>query len=50
DSGARLATIHNLHYYQQLMNSLQAAIEAKKLDDFVDKFYRMRGQDVPVLA
>jgi queuine tRNA-ribosyltransferase len=48
--GGRLATIHNLHYYQQLMRDLQAAIGAKELDDFVDKFYRMRGQNVSVLA
>lgn len=47
--GARLATLHNLHYYQQLMRDLQAAIGAKKLDDFVDKFYRMRGRGIPVL-
>lgn len=48
--GARLATIHNLSYYQSLMEGLQTAIMAKKLDDFVDKFYRMRGQNVPRLA
>ncbi|MFQ6021329.1 MAG: tRNA guanosine(34) transglycosylase Tgt [Acidiferrobacterales bacterium] len=43
--GARLATIHNLHYYQTLMRGLQAAIAGKKLDDFVNKFYRMRRHD-----
>ena len=40
--GARLATLHNLHYYQDLMRDLRDAIEQKKLDDFTDKFYRMR--------
>jgi len=40
--GARLATIHNLHYYQTLMRALRAAIAEKRLDDFVEKFYRMR--------
>jgi queuine tRNA-ribosyltransferase len=40
--GARLATIHNLHYYQRLMQGLRRAIAEKKLDDFVEKFYRMR--------
>lgn len=40
--GARLATEHNLHYYQQLMRDLRAAIEEKRLDDFSQKFYRMR--------
>ena len=40
--GARLNTIHNLHYYQTLMQGLRQAIETKKLDDFVEKFYGMR--------
>jgi queuine tRNA-ribosyltransferase len=49
--GARLATIHNLHYYQTLMRGLRAAIAEKRLDEFIEKFYRMRrpkdgdGQD-----
>jgi queuine tRNA-ribosyltransferase len=46
--GARLATLHNLHYYQSLMRDLRAAIEQKGLDDFVEKFYRMRRQGIPV--
>jgi queuine tRNA-ribosyltransferase len=40
--GARLATIHNLHYYQRLMRDLRAAIAQKKLEDFVETFYGMR--------
>ena len=40
--GARLNTIHNLHYYQRLMRDLRAAIAAKRLDEFVEKFYGMR--------
>jgi queuine tRNA-ribosyltransferase len=36
--GARLATIHNLHYYQQLMAGLRAAIAAGTLDAFVATF------------
>jgi queuine tRNA-ribosyltransferase len=40
--GARLATIHNLYYYQRLMRNLRQAIEEKKLDEFTEKFYRMR--------
>lgn len=40
--GARLNTLHNLHYYQQLMAGMRQAIEAKKLDEFVEKFYGMR--------
>jgi len=32
--GARLNTLHNLHYYQELMQGLRAAIETGKLDEF----------------
>ncbi len=42
--GARLNTIHNLHYYQTLMRGLRHAIEERKLKAFVDDFYRLRGQ------
>jgi queuine tRNA-ribosyltransferase len=45
--GSTLATIHNLRYYQTLMRNLRAAIEEKRLDDFVEKFYRMRPREVP---
>ena len=40
--GARLMTIHNLHYYQSLMRGLRGAIENGNLASFVDDFYRMR--------
>jgi queuine tRNA-ribosyltransferase len=40
--GARLNTIHNLHYYQELMAGLRAAIEAGRLDAFVADFYAKR--------
>ena len=43
--GARLATIHNLYYYQSLMRGLRQAIEAKRLDEFVEKFYCMRREN-----
>ena len=33
--GPRLATMHNLHYYQKLMVDLRAAIDAGTLPDFV---------------
>jgi queuine tRNA-ribosyltransferase len=48
--GARLATLHNLYYYQALMGDLRAAIAEKRLDDFVQKFYRMRRQNTPADA
>jgi queuine tRNA-ribosyltransferase len=43
--GARLATIHNLYYYQALMRGLRWAIEQKRLDEFVEKFYCRRRQN-----
>jgi len=33
--GPRLATLHNLHYYQQLMKNLRTAIAAGSLQEFV---------------
>jgi len=48
--GSRLNTIHNLHYYQQLMHGLREAISAKKLDDFVNKFYGKRPRDSGEIA
>ncbi len=48
--GAQLNTIHNLHYYQKLMGGLRTAIEQGKFDDFVDMFYRKRGQETPALG
>ncbi len=43
--GARLNTIHNLHYYLQLMSEMRAAIESHTFADFVKKFHaeRQRG-------
>ncbi|MGZ8155644.1 MAG: tRNA guanosine(34) transglycosylase Tgt, partial [Burkholderiales bacterium] len=32
--GARLNTLHNLHYYQRLMRDVRAAIEGRRLDAF----------------
>ncbi len=43
--GARLNTIHNLHYYQQLMSEIRAAIEADAFAQFVTRFHaRRKGQ------
>ena len=39
--GPRLATIHNLHYYQRLMQNLRAAIESGTLADCVAKLRRV---------
>ncbi len=48
--GARLNTIHNLRYYQRVMEGLRNAISNGKLDEFVADFYARRGQEVPELA
>jgi len=36
--GARLNTLHNLHYYQELMRGLRQAIAERQLANFVAKF------------
>ncbi len=43
--GARLNTWHNLHYYQELMQGLRAAIEARRLADFIKEFHGLRTPD-----
>ena len=37
--GARLATIHNLHYYHRLMAEMRAAIEARRFAEFTAAFH-----------
>ena len=44
--GARLATIHNLHYYQELMADLRAGLEAGSFDQTVAQFHRDRARGV----
>lgn len=40
--GPMLATIHNLHYYQELMAGLREAIAGGRLAEFVEGFWRLR--------
>ena len=47
--GARLNTLHNLTYYQNLMSSLRAAIKGRSLDAFRRDFYHRRGQMAPAV-
>ncbi len=47
--GAMLGTIHNLRYYQWLMQQLRDAIVAGQLDGYVQSFYARRGMAVPEL-
>ncbi len=48
--GSMLLTWHNLHYYQELMQGLRGAIEARQLADFIDTFERdqERGDLPPI--
>jgi queuine tRNA-ribosyltransferase len=41
--GARLNTRHNLHYYQDLMRGIRAAIAGQRLQQFVADFYQRRS-------
>ena len=44
--GARLNTIHNLHYYLQLMREIRAAIDADRFQAFVVQFHADRARGV----
>ncbi|HEX6793918.1 MAG TPA: tRNA guanosine(34) transglycosylase Tgt [Casimicrobiaceae bacterium] len=45
--GARLATIHNLHFYLTLMAELRSAIETSTLPGYVARFEADRGRGEP---
>ncbi len=42
--GARLATLHNLHFYQHLMVEMRLDIETGVLDSFVERFHEERAR------
>jgi queuine tRNA-ribosyltransferase len=44
--GARLATIHNLHYFLELMSNMRLAIEQKQFAAFRTKFHEDRARGV----
>jgi queuine tRNA-ribosyltransferase len=44
---ARLGTIHNLHHYLALMQSLREAIEQQRLEQFATEFYAGRSPSDP---
>ncbi|MCJ8311915.1 MAG: tRNA-guanine transglycosylase, partial [Pseudomonadales bacterium] len=48
--GAQLNTIHNLRYYQTLMQQMRDALENETFLEFVETFYRKRGQTPPSKA
>jgi queuine tRNA-ribosyltransferase len=41
--GARLNTLHNLHYYQSLMRGVRDAIAAGRLEEFIRNFRKRRA-------
>ena len=47
--GARLASIHNLHYYQQLMQDIRIALDENRFDAFVEQFYAEQAMGVDAL-
>ncbi|WAI18152.1 MAG: tRNA guanosine(34) transglycosylase Tgt [Buchnera aphidicola (Acyrthosiphon caraganae)] len=42
--GARLNTIHNLHYYQTLMSNIRNSIKNNKFRQFVLNFYKQKNK------
>ena len=40
--GSRLATIHNLFYYQELMAEIRTAIEQDRFETYVKEFYELQ--------
>lgn len=48
--GARLATIHNLHYFLDLMQKMRKAIQAQEFEEFKQNFFAKRGQSDPTVA
>ncbi len=45
--GAHLNTLHNVHYYLELMRGLRGSIETGTFPAFVKRFYSLRGESVP---
>ncbi len=48
--GARLNTIHNVHYYQALMKGLRDAIETGGVQAFAGAFYDRRAKTMPAVS
>jgi queuine tRNA-ribosyltransferase len=47
--GAQLNTMHNLHYYLELMREMREAIEQDRFDEFVHEFKALRAQNSQAL-
>ncbi len=44
--GARLNTLHNLYYFQDLMRKIRAAIEEQRYEAFAEAFYKLYNSGV----
>lgn len=44
--GARLNTIHNLHFYQDLMHTLREAVSDRAVDSFAADFFAQQGSQM----
>jgi queuine tRNA-ribosyltransferase len=44
--GAQLNTIHNLHYYLELMGEMRTAIQTRTFDAFTRRFHEDRARGV----
>ena len=48
--GARLATVHNLHFFLNLMKQMREAIQTNTFAEFRGNFFEIRGQEDPTVA
>jgi len=48
--GLRLNTLHNLYYYQTLMQELRLAIGKGALQTYIDEFYRLQSHSAETVA
>ncbi len=47
--GSQLNTIHNLRFYQRIMQEMRDALDQGTFGEYVTEFYRKRGMEVPPL-
>lgn len=48
--GSQLNTIHNLRFYQRIMQELRDAIAEHRLEAYVEVFYARQGKAVPIFT
>jgi len=44
--GARLNTIHNLHYYLDLMKNIRQSLDDERFPEFVQQFHADRARGI----